>query len=71
MLRLALSDLSDWRFRSIRFKTELTKPALCPLVVLGALMIEAPTAIANRTLRETILFIKTPNYVKRTLAIIT
>ena len=29
MLRLALSDLSDWRLRSIRFKTELTSPALC------------------------------------------
>jgi hypothetical protein len=61
MLRLALSDLSDWRLRSIRFKTELTNPALCPFVALGELMIEAPANIANKRLRGTNLFIKLLN----------
>jgi hypothetical protein len=60
MLRLALSDLRDWRFRSIRFRTELTNPALCPFVALGELTTIAPANTANRKLRGTNLFIKTP-----------
>jgi hypothetical protein len=66
MLRLAFSDLNDWRLRSIRFKTELTNPALCPLADLGELTIETPASIANKRLRGTNLFIKTPHCFKRT-----
>jgi len=58
MLKLALSDLSDWRFRSIRFRTELTSPAPCALAVVGALIMKAQTSTADKILRGTNLFIK-------------
>ncbi|HEX9423561.1 MAG TPA: hypothetical protein VF899_09970, partial [Pyrinomonadaceae bacterium] len=64
MLRLALSDFSDWRLRSIRLNTELTNPALCPFVALGELMIETPASTVNKRLRGTNLFIQTPQHLK-------
>jgi len=64
MLMLALSDLNDCRLRSIRLNTELTNPALCPFAALGELMIETPASTANKRLRGTNLFIKTPQNLK-------
>jgi hypothetical protein len=60
MLTLALSDLRDRRLLSIRFKTELTSPALCPFAAFGELTIRATANPANRTNGGTNLFIKTP-----------
>jgi len=60
MLRLALSDLSDCRLRSIRFKTELTSPALCPFAAFGELTVKLTANIAKRINGETNLFITTP-----------
>jgi hypothetical protein len=59
MLRLAFNERRDWRLRSIRFKTELTKPALCAFVALGAL-ISVPITIAKAILRGNNFFINTP-----------
>jgi hypothetical protein len=59
MLRLAFSDFSDWRLRSIRFKTALTNPALCPFAAFGELIM-APTNMARTILRGNNLFITTP-----------
>jgi hypothetical protein len=61
MLRLAFSDLRDSRLRSIRFKTELTSPALCPFAAFEGLTIKATTKTARRITGETNLFITTPH----------
>ena len=57
MLRLALSERSDCRLRSIRFNTELTSPALCALADYGALTKKPAVKTAKSMKGETILLI--------------
>jgi hypothetical protein len=55
-----LSERSDWRLRSILFKTELTSPALCALATAGDVNVIAPTSSVNNKARGTNLFINAP-----------